>query len=249
MEAQKMNAIKQKIKTFCPVFTGFYNSIWQYQEDNEINEINEERKKSGLVGEITFDNLEIDYRQYEADISEKICEAVKNELGEYIEEINFERVVSPKEYNFVNDSIYCEIIPKIDAIKKFIYNNKKEYIEYLKNKYSSYDGFISAYSNKFETWEEKTNNFNDLGINGHCLGSILEFIAGQLDIDELNIYHDIEKIESEYITNFDKLINCLICDDCGNIIEDEEILKAVAKYKKLMGKYPITNCRKCLENK
>jgi len=68
---------------------------------------------------------------------------------------------------------------------------------------------VLNYSNDFETWEKETNNFNDLSINGHFLGAILEFIARIEKISEENIAMTVlENIyTSEYVLNYDALVN------------------------------------------
>ena len=51
-----------KIKTQLPIFTGFYNTIFDIPEDIE-------------------DIESIDYKKYENDVSNQLCEIVENELS------------------------------------------------------------------------------------------------------------------------------------------------------------------------
>lgn len=243
-----MNTTQKQIKTFCPIFSGFYNTIWQYEDQYVIEYINENRQENNLQP-INFDHLDIDYRQYEIDLCINVCELIQDRLSNFIIKIEFETLQSPKEYNFKNDSIDCIIIPKIDVIQKFIYDNKDSFCEYLKQKYTSYDGFISHYSNKFETWKSETNNFIDLDVNGHYLGSILEFIALTLEINENDLYYDIEFDHFQYVNNLEDLNTMIICTKCDKKIEDPNIINTIVKYEKLMNKKPSTIlCSECLEN-
>ena len=240
--------VKQKIKTYLPVFSGFYNTIWAFNEENVIYDINDNREAEG---NITFEHLYIDYTQYENDVASGLCEVIKDKLSDYIENIEFQKIYSPKTYNFSNNSIDVAITPNIENIKKFIYAHKNEFNQYLKNKYTSYDGFISHYHNYFEAWEDDTQSFNNLNINNHALGSILDFIANISELEELDIYYDVmENIYyTNYVENYELLENALICHTCNKLIEDDNIKNDVNKYKDIMSKYPSkVLCNECLEN-
>jgi len=239
-----MNTTKQNIKSWLPIFSGFYNTIWEFDHNYVLEYINEDRQR-----EIDFDNLKIDYRQYENDISREFCDQIKSVLYDYIEKVEFEKLQSPKEYNYINDSIDIIITPNIDNIQKFIYENKEEFCQYLKDRYTGYDGYIPFYENDFETWRDDTKDFSDFSCNGHYLGSILQFIAEILDIQELNIYYDMELNYLEYIENLDQCLNTPVCNKCNKFIDDIGILQDIGKYKDIMKKYPsYILCLECLEN-
>lgn len=197
--------------TYLPVFNGFYETIFQYDDDQQIEYINELRKEKKL-SDIEYEHLDINIKEYENDISKKLCEVLEKKLKKFVEKIVFENVYNPKEYNFKTDSINCIIYPKIDNIKEFIYKHQKEFKEYLKANYTSRDGFISGYSDSFEGWKEETKDFTCYDANGHFLGSILSFICEVLEIDNLNLYYElVENFDySNYINNFEELAECLI---------------------------------------
>ncbi|MHA1382050.1 MAG: hypothetical protein ACTSRG_27070 [Candidatus Helarchaeota archaeon] len=246
----KTNTENRKINTWLPIFTGFYNTIWQFQDDNTVYNINETRENNNLMP-INWDVLDIDYKQYEYDIVQGIIEAVKSELSEYIESIEFQTIQSPQKYNFKNDSVDVAIIPKIENIRQCIYDNMDSFKIYLKNHYTSYDGFCSWYSNRVEDWESDTSEFTDFTVNGHYLGKILEFICEVENITEYDIYEyakgDI--YEDNYINNWDKCISCLICTKCNKLIENKDIIKIANKYKDKMNNYPNKiHCEDCMNN-
>src|SRR5208282_6264854 len=122
-------------------------------------------------------------------------------------------------YNFSNDSIDVEVIPKVKAIKEFIYKNKESYEKYLKARYTSYDGFMSHYDNDFTSWQTMTKNFTEFSVNGHVLGSILEFICIKENITENDLYEDIfsNMSLSDYISNLNTVGNPS-CNQCHAII-------------------------------
>ena len=238
----------QKIETYLPIFSGFYNTIWQYDDESAIYFINQEREEKNL-NNITWEHLEIDYPQYEEDIVKGLCDIIQDKLSDYVEKIELQKIQSPKEYNFKNDSVDVIIIPKIENIQKFIYDNKKKFKEYLKNRYTSYDGFISHYDNDMESWEADTNNFTNWDVNGHYLGSILDFISNMLEIKEIDLYYDVEIDNLGYITNLDDILSCFTCNKCNEIIKDDNIINSINKYKDIMKKYPNKIlCSECLEN-
>lgn len=239
----------QKIETFLPCFEGFYNTIYEFDEENILYSINQDRQNKGL-NQISFDSLKINYSQYELDIVKNLCYVITNELKEYVYSIDFQDLIKPKEYNFKNDSVNVVIEPNIKAIQSFIYENKENFSQYLKERYTSYSGFISHYDNDFKSWEKDTDNFQDFSIDCHRLGAILEFIALKLDINENIVYSVKENVsEYEYIENYFELQENPSCVKCENIIEDDNILKMIEKYKKIQGIFPKTClCEKCLEN-
>lgn len=176
-----------KIKTYCPIFSGFYEGLFDlctedFCEENDCN----------------YDDLEIDYSGYQNEISKAICIEVSNYLADYVHSITFESLRSPRFYNFENDSINCLIDPNKDAIKEYIYENKEAFEKYLRENYSSCDGFISSYSNLFIDWTEDTKDFSNFSNDAHKLGSILQFISENEGISEGDIYHDVMDHIDEY---------------------------------------------------
>jgi hypothetical protein len=203
----KTEAENMKAKTFLPIFSGFYNTIFEFDYSNIEYDIQNERKQKGLYSD--FDEIEIDNEKYEYDIVTSFCHVLKSELSEYIFNIELQKIVSPKTYNFANDSANVIITYDAEKVRDFIYSHKSAFETYLKARYTSYDGFISWYKNDFESWETETKNFLDFSANWHFLGSILEFIARIEKISEEKIAGDIlENIySSEYVKNYDDLVN------------------------------------------
>ena len=108
-------------------FGGFYESIHQFDDECEIEYINEQREEKGL-GPIDFDDLEVDYKAYELDYSkqyvEKFLEELKNdtEICEMIglKSIKFESLYSPRQYNFSTDEITVKYNLDNKIFKDFI---------------------------------------------------------------------------------------------------------------------------------
>jgi hypothetical protein len=195
-----------KFETFLPLFPGFYCTYLESDdaETLELDYINEQRAENGLEP-IEWDECEFDYDEYHQRVSEAYTEAVEHELKSLrlVNNIEFQKLISPKEYNFSTDSIDVEIDVNIENLQKYIAENKQKFIEYLKEKYTSCSGFISRYSPDFDVWSEDTDRFTNFDCNGHYLGSILNFILSNEGVE-----YDLDlNGETNYITvtNFDEL--------------------------------------------
>lgn len=230
---------EQKVETFLPVFPGFYETIWQFDSDNMLIEnINELRAERGLAP-IDWDALELDYKTYELDLCKHLCDVMARLMQDYVSSITFETVQSPREYNFRNDSVDCGIVPNVDSIKKFLLDNWDKFGQYLKARYTSYDGFISHYSNDPEDWKAETKGFTDWTVNGHYLGSVLEFIASIQDITDYTLYEEAEVPDAcGYVTNWDAVMEFPACTHCRKPIENTDTITALKKYRELMGRGP-----------
>jgi hypothetical protein len=174
------------IKTYLPVFSGFYNTIWESDETDFCYE-----------NDCTYDDLIVDYKQYKFDVVQEVIKWVKDNC-EFITAIKFEKICSPKEYNFANDSVNVTITIKPKELKAYLKANKEALNTYLKQRYTSYDGFMSSYGNSFEAWHEETNNF--VNLDNHYLGSLLDFYFENEDIEVLDCYY--KAMENIYIDNY-----------------------------------------------
>ena len=192
-----------KIDTYLPIFKGFYQSIYepnnleklQYEDINEIRENNNKKP-------ISFDNIDFDYNKYYIDVSKQLCDVIQDELSDYINVIRYKNINSPKYYNYSNDFIECEIEPKKDNILNYIKSNYNDWKKYLKDNYTSYDGFISNYDNnpKSEDW----NDYNIIN-SKHQLYAVLNFISENEGINELDIYDWLVDLWID-VKNYDELI-------------------------------------------
>jgi hypothetical protein len=191
-----MKAKEKTFETFLPVFSGFYNTIWeirteQFERDNNVNS----------------SQIEVDYEQYNQDVVKNICEALPSFSEGIIKKIELQNIYSPKEYNFRNDSANVLIEVNTNLLQTYINKNYEELAKYIKQNYTSCSGFISSYSNNISDWKSETKNFSDFSCNGHYLGAILQFILFNMDEDiECNLYYCIEIYEDSYITIVDESV-------------------------------------------
>ncbi len=208
----------EKCKTWLPVFQGFYGSGLEDDNDLEYTLFNNPDNKAmlpehkqWLVEECTD---YIDYSGYHNDMAGAICEGVCEELKSHdlIESYEFEGLRSPKYYNFSNDSIdvtvEVDIISLIEKCKKDIV----DFAAYLLDHYTSYDGFMSGYSNDPDDWFGLEDDYTDgliMNDTGHCIGAVLNFLLryGADDDCYYNLVYEAasEVYISEYI-DYDKMI-------------------------------------------
>lgn len=207
--------MKTKFNTWLPLFDGFYCSYWDdLPIDSEVEYIDMYGikkskfityffKNSDDISKFIWDNLNIDV--FYKDLSADFCRILESEINDIFEdleiEIKFESLKSPKEYNFHNDSIDCEISLNLSVFKKWIYENKDFINNELKNRYKPRDGFIPYYGDSFEEWKNDTSNFNNLG--GHFLGALLDIFCVKEGITS-DIFYTTEIHFSVYVS-YDKL--------------------------------------------
>ena len=205
-----MKTKKLKIDTFLPIFPGFYGTIFEASnEECEIEEINRIRLEKGLE-EITFDDVVFDYEEHNNSVAKGCVNFIEKELNTIFKnklEITFEKLVSPKYYNYSNDSINISIdIDKklIKEIKNYLTENIEEFESYLVDRYKSCSGFISFYSHDPNVWIKEY--MEQIEENEHILGAVLNFILLNEDSDvEMDMYGSISD-NYVFATNFDELI-------------------------------------------
>jgi len=197
-----------EIKTFCPLFSGYYNSFFEPDnQENEIQDINYQRGEQGKKP-INYNDAIFDYKQYFEECSKEIvnfCEDKTNEILESDFKFTYEETVSPREYNFTNDSINISInVTDSDVLKLYNYINAnfELFKKYIIERYTSYDGFNSFYTND-------ANEFLTLNIyeDSHILGTLLDFILKN-ECEEIDLYYYTVKSErvNLFCQNYSELI-------------------------------------------
>lgn len=184
-----------KVDTWLPVFSGFYGTMWETDsdEESEIDYINETRKEKGLP-EIGYDDIDWAYDEYQKDAVEDITDSVGDKLkeGGYIKSFKLQKLNSPREYNFANDSIDVAFVLNArnkKAITAYLQAHKPAFAQYLYDHYTSRSGFYSFHSNDMYVWLQ---DLEGVLADDHKLGAVLNFILLNEDKDlELEIYEDL----------------------------------------------------------
>lgn len=180
-----------KVETYLPIFGGFYGGYFDITEmcsDYESNEGDD------MTEEISDS---FNYKECTTELAIKCVEVIEKKLIQYklVKSIKFQKVVSPKFYNFDNDSIYILTDINIKEVKKFLIEEHDSFEEYIKDKYTSCDGYHSGYSSDYLDW------MNDESLSdSHKLGSILNFCLERIaEFDE--VFEDFDYIPQLWLYN------------------------------------------------
>lgn len=179
-------------------FPGFYESIFDSSWDF-IDEEAELKNKFAFIDE----NIDVyfeyeDFDKYKKDVCitfmqeyvDKICEILPYKITDdenFIFSLSNEKdieVISPQYYNFSTDRCYCDIktnIYTLDKIKNYTLQ-LDDAQEYIKEHFTSYDGFISFINNDIEYWK----NLEIKDYEENMLIALLDMLLA-LD-DEENIF-------------------------------------------------------------
>ena len=127
-------------------FSGFYNSIHDSIIDSVLEHETEHYADVDKANDIILDVLNINhYNKIREELSKVFVEGI-NELFWYEYDIKldleFDSLKSPNFYNYSTDKIYCYVDNnKINELVALL-DNENDFIEVLKDKYQSRDGFI-----------------------------------------------------------------------------------------------------------
>lgn len=136
-----------------PLFEGFYCSQLDLAEYIEVGD-----DESYSMTEEQFD--EIDWNKTNENVSKFYLDYFKDELSDFFKSIgiinlDFVKVDSPKYYNYSTDKLVCNIeVNKnkfLTELQKYSFDVWKKF---LKDNFTSYDGFISFYPNDPNEWTE-----------------------------------------------------------------------------------------------
>ena len=205
------------VETWLPVFSGFYNTIWDESErhiEYELYNENDFRANYPELKNIPWNFIEenfwdcVDYDEGNMSIAQGVTDAMAGFINEIVPDLvkdcKFEEIRSPREYNFTNDAIDVSIDIDPEILRKFLYAHENELEDYLQKRYTSRSGFFSSYPNTIVEWEEETKNFSLL--SGHYLGSLLQFVA-ETEHGEESDWELYEYCDSNYHT----------CDYCPGV--------------------------------
>ncbi len=168
--------------TWLPVFTGFYESIFDEsdsyiesatQSESEYHEHYPEMVEAGVPFEFFQYNLWdcLNYKKGNQGVAEYLCDGITElESCGIIQSVQFQAVKSPRFYNFETDSIDCVITYDNDKLMKYLRDNKEALQKYIEDKYTSRSGFSSFYPNTLDYWMNEENH------NEHEVGSLLNFV-------------------------------------------------------------------------
>lgn len=137
----KIDTMKN-IRSFLPVFNGFYESHFSDIVDTQLNCILSEDD------ELEFDSTIFDYSKLQNDIARACVGQMQstmfaNGVGAIIK---FEELVSPREYNFTTDEIKCTYFltdNSLNGLLALVADNSEAFEVYVRELFDSREGFAS----------------------------------------------------------------------------------------------------------
>ena len=181
-----------KLLTTIP-FSGFYESLHDSAIDNAI--------KQEFSDDNGNENAELSYRALDSadfgtirnEYAKEYTKGFSHEFG--IKSLGFESLKSPREYNFTTDRIFCYIdYSELCGIVKTF--DLAEFSAYVRERFTSRDGFISYYSadladwGRIESWD-----------HNQC-GTALEFYAMQENGGEFDQWAEYAIMEDSLCNGF-----------------------------------------------
>jgi len=187
-----------KNKTIATIpFQGFYNSLYSYAIESEIENSVEwytedydlsEAQRDILANGYLEKNVSEFYYNVSKDYAEAFIYEIERDTGLYLN-ARFESMESPKEYNFQTDRLFIEL-PETSAVAFINYilaNHKEELEKLIAQRFTSRDGFWSNYENTLEAWGDPSEW--DLNQIGTCF-EIFEYLEQEI-YDGHDIYESI----------------------------------------------------------
>ena len=156
----------EKIIIKAETFTGFYESVWEYN-----HALYEEKRQLELEGhspeeaERMTDTFDAD--KYKKDVTSRYSELYVGTLNSLLDDYeNITKLVqstlkSPQYYNYSTDEIFIEIETDSDkfyeAIERLIQENYAALKANIKKRFTSRDGYWSFLDNDFDEWDVRSD--------------------------------------------------------------------------------------------
>lgn len=154
---------QNKFEIQLPFFPGFYesalyNSDTLYWETTEDEMVYWREKFDDET--LTADDIDIDFTRFKEECSKEYITVFHDnqDCPDFIEDMEFSRLSSPRFYNFETDKLFVNVVLSDDwrdKVKTFMDGHKDWLTERISKDWTSYDGFMSFMSNKYDYWYEE----------------------------------------------------------------------------------------------
>ena len=210
-----METLKLTTNLFPIVNVGMYDSL--LSPENLINDYEIDEDKDNEY--IKFDSNEywsnlFDISKFRAEILTLATDYIKDEIKPIltglklgISDIETVSINSPRFYNFECDELYFDLIVEnqfnnniIDKINNLSTDELIRFNTYLKDNYSSYDGFVSFTSNNSLDVINNVKNYDERDISAFLNWYIFDFLN---EIDE----NDWLQYVNQNISSYSEFIN------------------------------------------
>lgn len=167
-----------------PIFSGFYESIFELDMDYVQDSLNEDLEEGLIKEAIDIWELDIDHRGFELEVS-KACVAVISgwliEIGIIEEPLSYVETTYPEYYNYSTNRIIVDGYFNLDKVRVLLEANKEAFASYLKRHYTSRDGFISYIDTNVNHWLSDSASWDTDNSYGERLdvGVAVEFLVSK----------------------------------------------------------------------
>ncbi len=161
------------------IFCGLYESVL-YNSDTDYY------LAEALADEDTPDKVEVDYdfQEFTKVAGEACVESLEDELYSHdvITNMDYAGMSSPRYYNYETDRVLIDVDYNFIALVKYCrHTNKDKFNQYLKDNYTSYDGYISFVENSVSKFFLKDwfNSHKNMAVQ-----VMIEFyLTSEIDLD------------------------------------------------------------------
>jgi len=174
-------------------FRGFYNTLHEGCLDIATEALTEDMNEEDQYAFNDRIKWQEVFKEYALEYASNISDMLNIQ-------IDFTEITSPKEYNFYTDRIFG-MASKVDMLKiKNEVEEDPEWSNYIKNNFTSYDGFWSNYSDNCKDQEWSRNDIDPVQWSSVIefylkskIGSEFEYQATPEDVYELILSNSSEK--------------------------------------------------------
>lgn len=184
----------------CEIFPGFYESIL-FNSDSEYY-ANEVLKDDDHPADYELK----DFKGFTCEVSKKAADLLHEAIvfeDSIIQSIDFEALSSPRFYNFETDRLILKV--KLDQRKLELYCFKQEknaFDQYLKENFTSRDGFCSFIANNINAFKDQYVEENK---KDRTLDIMIEFYILK-NLNQESYFYDLSEAANEILFNYMKAI-------------------------------------------
>ena len=146
-----------------PCFPGFYESLWRTLYDSECEYEKEKLAEYGADGDLLcfLDATDRSWKDYTVSVAKEYSRFYTHDISTALDvtlTLCGYEIDSPREYNFLNDRLYCRVefnISEQDLYARMIEITRRNYdtiAGMIRGNHTSCDGFVSFMSNDIEDW-------------------------------------------------------------------------------------------------
>jgi hypothetical protein len=249
--------MKEEFFTKLPMFPGFYGTPLDIQpEENDtiidsiLYDLSDEKYGPISTREcystyasfydkllnMCWREIEYDYKTPESRSMEQFASVVEYRLSMDVDlDVEFKdlKLWSPREHNFRNDEVDCTAILDPNELLVKVKENYDALIPYCKDRFTSYDGYISFVSNDAAVWVKaledmckgiESEEFMSIG-SSNLIYALLEFL---LWTKNKEFWRDHDYIYDVY----SNIAYAVLSDDLITFLTSEEVFNEYKEYRR-----------------